>query len=207
MIIPSNGCGCTSAGNRPNLRKISGLTKLPRRLCHEQPVKRSAWKTLGALLLSFAAVFSALEGLLVLVGVDPLGAQTSDVALLQTALAFVGVDLAVGLLLIGALVRRLREEERDVEGEVPAVSVLLPFWNEGVEGARATVNAWAAQRGLVKSLAREWGPAGVRINCLARGSRACCRSVASVTRSPTSARPPRFCAVTKLATSPARRLS
>jgi 3-oxoacyl-[acyl-carrier protein] reductase len=41
---------------------------------------------------------------------------------------------------------------------------------DGIEGDEdlplySTVKG--AQRGLVKSLAREWGPAGVRVNCLA----------------------------------------
>ena len=114
-------------------------------------MSRSPWKTLGAVLLSFTAVFAALEGLLVLIGVDPLGAKSTDVALLQAALAFVGVDLSTGLVLIATLFDRLHEE-REPDGDVPAVSVLLPLWNEGVEGARATIDAWAAQRGVTHEL-------------------------------------------------------
>ncbi len=110
-------------------------------------VARSPWKTALEVLLSFVAVFTALELFVIDIGVDPIGARMADVASLQAALAFVGIDLAVGLVLLRTLVKRLRSErELEVTGDVPAVSVLLPLWNEGV-GARATIEAWAAQRG------------------------------------------------------------
>lgn len=107
---------------------------------------RSPWKTAVEVALSFFVVFILLESLVVAVGVDPIGARMMDIASLQAALAFVGIDLAVGLVLMRALVSRLRDEAAP-EGEVPAVSVLLPLWNEGA-GARETVEAWASQRGV-----------------------------------------------------------
>lgn len=110
-------------------------------------VARSPWKTALEVVLSFVTVFIALECVCVAIGVDPIGARMMDVASLQAALAFVGIDLAVGLVLIRTLFARLREE-LPIEGEVPQVSVLLPLWNEGVSGARKTIEAWASQRGV-----------------------------------------------------------
>ena len=48
-------------------------------------------------------------------------------------------------------------------------SLILITSAAGVEGSPylpAYGVAKAAQRGLAKSLAREWGPAGVRVNCI-----------------------------------------
>lgn len=114
---------------------------------------RSPWKTALEVSLSFVAVFAALEGLVVAVGVDPIGARMSDVASLQAALAFVGIDLAVGLVLIRTLLARLRGARDEViDGDVAPVSVLLPLWNEGAPAARATIEAWASQRGVEQEL-------------------------------------------------------
>lgn len=106
----------------------------------------SPWKTALAVTVSFFGVFAALEVVCIAVGVDPIGAQMADVASLQLALAFVGVDLAVGLVLISTLFKRLSVEDA-TSGEASPVSVLLPVWNEGAD-ARKTVEAWAAQRGV-----------------------------------------------------------
>ena len=112
----------------------------------------SPWKTAFWLFLSFVAVFAGLEALTIAVGVDPIGAKTSDVVSLQAALAFVGIDLAIGLVLIRTLYTRFRREP-DVEPqhEPSPVSVLLPIWNEGAS-VRATIEAWAAQAGVEHEL-------------------------------------------------------
>lgn len=125
------------------------------RPCHVGAVAQpspSPWKTALAVALSFLGVFGALELLTVAVGVDPIGARTADVVSLQAALAFVGIDLAIGLVLIRTIWKRLATE-RDVEpeGAPLPVSVLLPVWNEGAP-VRRTVEAWAAQRGVEHEL-------------------------------------------------------
>ena len=61
-------------------------------------------------------------------------------------------------------------ERAAVDGAAERGSFVVLTSVDGIEGDEdlplySTVKA--AQRGLVKSLAREWGPAGVRVNCLA----------------------------------------
>jgi cellulose synthase/poly-beta-1,6-N-acetylglucosamine synthase-like glycosyltransferase len=103
--------------------------------------------SLFRLALSFAVTFAGLEMLLRVVGASP--ANMMEAGLLHAALAFVGIDLTIGLVLVTTLVKRLRfERARARETRPPpAVSVLLPVWNEGA-AVRTTVEAWLAQRGV-----------------------------------------------------------
>jgi cellulose synthase/poly-beta-1,6-N-acetylglucosamine synthase-like glycosyltransferase len=105
------------------------------------------FRTLLSFAFSFVLTFAALEMLLRAVG-SP-GASMMERSLLHSALAFVGIDLAVGVVLVRTLVTRLRlERERVPETKAPpAVSVLLPVWNEG-DGVQRTVDAWLAQTGV-----------------------------------------------------------
>ncbi|MFO0599701.1 MAG: glycosyltransferase [Myxococcaceae bacterium] len=119
-------------------------------------VRPSPRSTLQRLALSFVVTFAGLELLLRLLGNDGLfstphvmlGPKMADLVLLRVALAFVGIDLALGVVLIHAVWRRLKSERAlPLPERVPPVSVLLPVWNEGA-GVRATLEAWVAQRGL-----------------------------------------------------------
>ncbi|MFT3712178.1 MAG: glycosyltransferase [Archangium sp.] len=105
------------------------------------------YRTLLVFALSFALTFSALEWLLRALS-SPM-ASMMERSLLHAALAFVGIDLAVGVVLVFTLVARLRlEKARTPETRTPpAVSVLLPVWNEGA-GVQRTVDVWLAQEGV-----------------------------------------------------------
>ncbi len=98
--------------------------------------------------------------------------------MIHNALAPVGDPLAVDMVpddtwraMLGTAVRAsyLCAHAAYPHLEVAGGSLILLTSAAGVEGSPylpAYAVAKAAQRGLAKSLAREWGPAGVRVNCI-----------------------------------------
>lgn len=106
-------------------------------------------QTLLRLALSFGATFLGLELLLRAVGETQVMTAPMDQLLLRVALAFVGIDLALGVVLVWAVKERLAAESKRTRTSAapPKVSVLLPVWNEGAHVA-STIEAWLPQTGV-----------------------------------------------------------
>lgn len=112
-------------------------------------VARSPARLAGEFVFALSIVFAVLEGLIRLLW-TPEGSMAPiagyEAPLLRVALLFIGWDVALGVVLILAIRRRLHSEVFTVRPTSrPAVSLLVAGWNE-VGCIAETVQRWASQQ-------------------------------------------------------------
>ncbi|MEO6124237.1 MAG: SDR family oxidoreductase [Ilumatobacteraceae bacterium] len=93
------------------------------------------------------------------------GSSPKPVVFIDVAMADVEDHVAVSLRGMHHLVRSTHEHLRATQGSMVVLTSEAGFEGKAKLSVYAAIKA--AQRGIVRSLAREWGPEGIRINCVA----------------------------------------